>query len=347
MAKNEAHHPHRRLPPSSREHNTCNVMNKQTLLGVFPKRKNNIIDQLIRGGALFSPSSSPLSQPAVTKNKIVYLSRSMEPIDDAPESGHNPSYINHLRESNHLSRDNGEDNNKISAARQIQTHSRSKSGDRHMDIQTDDGIIHTVAKVTVYTDGACTNNGKKSGVFAGVGAFFGEGDSRNFGLPLDRRLLDQHGARSSKPTNQSAELLACKMAIERILFLPPSSSSSSSSSSSTTPRQIKENTTFNITIKTDSEYTVKAMNSWARAWERNGWKTRDNKPVLNLELMQALYSYKKRLGVHFVHVRAHRPSPFSRGEEDSTGEKFSDWYGNQKADELARKGARDGTSSRH
>lgn len=42
-----------------------------------------------------------------------------------------------------------------------------------------------------------------------------------------------------------------------------------------------------LRILTDSEYALKAVTVWHKAWRRNGWKTRDGKPVKNRERIEA------------------------------------------------------------
>ena len=59
--------------------------------------------------------------------------------------------------------------------------------------------------IVVYTDGACSNNGKKSAK-AGIGVYFGEGDPRN----ISERI-------TGKQTNNAAELTAILRAVESLV----------------------------------------------------------------------------------------------------------------------------------
>lgn len=43
-----------------------------------------------------------------------------------------------------------------------------------------------------------------------------------------------------------------------------------------------------LTILCDSQYVINSVTKWMAGWKRKGWKKGDGKPVLNLELMQAL-----------------------------------------------------------
>ena len=38
----------------------------------------------------------------------------------------------------------------------------------------------------------------------------------------------------------------------------------------------------------DSTYVINTITKWMAGWKRKGWKKGDGKPVMNLELMQAL-----------------------------------------------------------
>jgi len=157
----------------------------------------------------------------------------------------------------------------------------------------------------VYTDGACQGNGKKNSI-GGIGVFFGDGDVRN----VSRRI------RREKITNQTMELLASCVAIETFFD---------------EDKGEKGEKGEGLRVCTDSEYVVKSMNSWATGWERSGWKTRLGKPVSNVDLMQRLYALKKRFGVTFVHVPAHR----SRPSPNDPSHSYAHWYGNHRADAFA------------
>ena len=41
-----------------------------------------------------------------------------------------------------------------------------------------------------------------------------------------------------------------------------------------------------VELHTDSEYLRNGITEWIKGWKRNGWKTRDRKPVKNVELWQ-------------------------------------------------------------
>lgn len=43
-----------------------------------------------------------------------------------------------------------------------------------------------------------------------------------------------------------------------------------------------------VEIVTDSQYMKNGITSWVANWKRNGWRTKEKKPVLNQDLWEAL-----------------------------------------------------------
>ncbi|HBJ92306.1 MAG TPA: ribonuclease HI [Hyphomonadaceae bacterium] len=80
---------------------------------------------------------------------------------------------------------------------------------------------------------------------------------------------------------------------------------------------------YHITLHTDSTYVKDGLNKWIHNWKRNGWKTAAKKPVKNADLWQRLDAAASRHPhLKWKWVKGHA------GDE-----------GNERADELARKGA--------
>ena len=77
-----------------------------------------------------------------------------------------------------------------------------------------------------------------------------------------------------------------------------------------------------VTLNTDSTYVKDGLTKWIHGWKKNGWKTAAKKPVKNKALWQALDEACARHEIKWVWVKGHA------GDE-----------GNEKADELARRGA--------
>jgi ribonuclease HI len=76
-----------------------------------------------------------------------------------------------------------------------------------------------------------------------------------------------------------------------------------------------------VTLHVDSSYVMNGMKSWIVGWKRNGWRTKDKKPVKNAELWQELDAEVARHEVRWVWVKGHAGEP-----------------GNERADQLANKG---------
>ena len=79
-----------------------------------------------------------------------------------------------------------------------------------------------------------------------------------------------------------------------------------------------------VEVYTDSEYVKKGMTEWLRGWKARGWKTADKKPVKNDDLWKALDEAAGRHQVSWHWVRGHAGHPE-----------------NERADELARRGAKE------
>ncbi len=77
-----------------------------------------------------------------------------------------------------------------------------------------------------------------------------------------------------------------------------------------------------VILHTDSTYVKDGLTKWIFGWKKNGWKTAAKKPVKNKDLWQALDEACKRHDIDWRWVKGHDGDP-----------------GNERADELARKGA--------
>ena len=122
----------------------------------------------------------------------------------------------------------------------------------------------------VYTDGACSNNGKTNAL-AGIGIFFGVNDNRN----ISKRI-------EGKQTNNTAELSAI---IETYYI-------------------IENDITVGkkIAIVSDSEYAIKCASSYGEKCYKKGW----NVDIPNKALVKTAYEmYKDKLNIKFIHIKAH------------------------------------------
>lgn len=122
----------------------------------------------------------------------------------------------------------------------------------------------------VYTDGACSNNGKENAL-AGIGIFFGINDNRNISKNIE-----------GKQSNNTAELTSI---IETYYII--------------------ETDIINgkkITIVTDSEYAIKCISSYGEKCYKKGW----NVDIPNKELVKRVYElYKNKINIRFIHIKSH------------------------------------------
>lgn len=124
----------------------------------------------------------------------------------------------------------------------------------------------------VYTDGACTDNGKE-GARAGIGVWFADGDPRNVSEALD----------GPTQTNNRAELTAALRAIALC------------------PRGTR------MQVRTDSRYVLLGVQGGAAAWERKRWRTSTNRPVANRDLWETMLVAIRERGelLSWLYVRGH------------------------------------------
>jgi len=77
-----------------------------------------------------------------------------------------------------------------------------------------------------------------------------------------------------------------------------------------------------IRLYTDSQYVKNGVNAWIRNWKRNGWRTSSRKPVKNQDLWREIDALIDGRDIEWRWVKGHAGHP-----------------GNERADELARRGA--------
>lgn len=117
----------------------------------------------------------------------------------------------------------------------------------------------------IYTDGACSRNGRGDEARAGIGVCWPGKPSNNISEPIEGRQ-----------TNQRAEIKAAQRAIE----------------------QAKSQGYKEVVIRTDSSYVKNAAESWIPNWESDGWK----KPVVNKEDFKDLRDSMRNINVRFEQV---------------------------------------------
>ncbi|MBL4872747.1 MAG: ribonuclease HI [Rhodobacteraceae bacterium] len=76
-----------------------------------------------------------------------------------------------------------------------------------------------------------------------------------------------------------------------------------------------------LTLITDSAYVKGGITGWMHSWKKNGWKTSARKPVKNVDLWEQLDQAQARHAITWEWIKGH-----------------AGHWGNERADELARKG---------
>lgn len=139
----------------------------------------------------------------------------------------------------------------------------------------------------IYTDGACTANGKPN-ARGGVGVFFCENDERNISQPL----------KGPVQTNQRAELTAFILALTYCADNPTLSSS--------------------YIIYTDSKYCKDGYQSWLNNWIKRDWTNAKGQPVKNQDLWRQVLVLKEHLefvDVSVEWVKGHSKNPGNEGAD--------------------------------
>jgi ribonuclease HI len=140
-----------------------------------------------------------------------------------------------------------------------------------------------MGQVEIYTDGACSPNPGPGG----WGAL----------LRYGGHTKEIYGGEPAT-TNNRMEIMAAIQALESL----------------TRPAD--------VLLYTDSVYLRKGITEWLHGWQRNGWRTKDKKPVKNADLWLRLDQAARGHEVQWFWVKGHAGHP-----------------GNERADELACRGS--------
>ncbi len=127
--------------------------------------------------------------------------------------------------------------------------------------------------INVYTDGACSNNGRPD-ARAGFGIWFGHNDERNVSESF-----------TGPQTNNRAELLAI---IRALTILRD---------------EIEKGQ--QVMIYSDSSYSIRCCTTYGEKMSKKGWQMKGN-DIPNRELVEVAYNFvKKYNNIKFTHIRAH------------------------------------------
>jgi ribonuclease HI len=121
-------------------------------------------------------------------------------------------------------------------------------------------------KFIVYTDGSSRGNPGPGGWGA---------------IIIGEEFVKEIGGRDEKTTNNRMEMMA---AIEGL-------------------RNIPEN--FNIEVNSDSEYLINGITKWIINWQKNNWRTKDKREVLNKDLWEKLLLETEKMKIEWQKVLGH------------------------------------------
>ncbi|MFI5841473.1 ribonuclease HI [Catenuloplanes sp. NPDC051500] len=124
-----------------------------------------------------------------------------------------------------------------------------------------------MTEVEIFTDGACRGNPGPGG----WGAL----------LRYGKHERELRGGEAGETTNNRMELMAPISALETL----------------TRPSVVH--------IHTDSTYVRNGITTWIKGWKRNGWLTKDRKPVKNADLWQRLDAACTRHTIEWHWVKGH------------------------------------------
>jgi ribonuclease HI len=148
----------------------------------------------------------------------------------------------------------------------------------------DSVLVEGDAWLVAFTDGSCIHQGSPKAV-GGIGVVF----------PFRDVQISEPLTRPPTATNNRAELTAILRAFQVAEQLDPAHKRG-------------------LRIFTDSEYSLKSMTRWMKAWKRNDWRKSSGEPVLNRDLLEAIDLLQSKRKLDMVHVKAHtgRSDPLSR-----------------------------------
>lgn len=128
-----------------------------------------------------------------------------------------------------------------------------------------------VARVEIFTDGACSGN-------PGIGGW---------GAILRYKTTEKElSGGEVQTTNNRMELMAVIQALSAL------------------------KTTCNISLYTDSQYVMKGITEWLKDWKINGWRTANKKqPVKNSDLWQQLDELAQKHEIRWIWVKGHNGHP--------------------------------------
>ncbi len=145
--------------------------------------------------------------------------------------------------------------------------------------------------ITIHADGCCLANPGGPGGWGAVVQIAGDPEPYELSGHLP------------ETTNNRAELLAVIRPLE-VILVPAA-----------------------IIIVSDSRYVIDGMTKWRRRWQQNGWRTRYDKPLANIDLWQELDALACHPWMRWEWVRGHAGHPLNE-RADALAEAAS-WLSDQ------------------
>ncbi len=131
-------------------------------------------------------------------------------------------------------------------------------------------------KIIIYTDGSSKGNPGSGG----FGAIIVDGEN-----------VREIGGREEKTTNNKMEMMA---AIEALKYMSKNFADTES-----------------IEVHTDSEYLMKGITIWIKNWQKNNWRTKNKKEVLNKDLWEKLLEETSKRKIEWKKVLGHSGHEFN------------------------------------
>lgn len=134
----------------------------------------------------------------------------------------------------------------------------------------------------IYTDGACSGNGKKNAIGGWAFVILNEKEE----------IIAQGAEAESNTTNQRMELQACLKACNSLYSIDPFA---------------------NANVYSDSAYLINCFKQgWWRSWEVNGWKNSKKETVANQDLWKQIIPYFQMAPTYnFIKVKGHANNKYN------------------------------------
>lgn len=139
--------------------------------------------------------------------------------------------------------------------------------------------------ITIYTDGSSKGNPGSGGWAA---------------IIFDGENVKEIGGREERTTNNRMEMMA---AIEALRLA-----------------SLAQDKLSKIEVYADSEYLIKGITIWIKNWQRNNWRTKDKREVLNKDLWEKLLELTTGKNIEWKKVAGHSGHELNeRCDEIATG----------------------------